>query len=65
VAGLERFAIEFFRAKDDRLLGDFTLAQVASVGLVVAGVFLVAKLRGSSAVSNQPSALTRKEPASS
>ena len=65
VAGLERFAIEFVRAKDDRLLGDFTLAQVASVGLVVAGVFLVTKLREPSAVSVQPSALTRKEPASS
>jgi phosphatidylglycerol:prolipoprotein diacylglycerol transferase len=65
VAGLERFAIEFFRAKDDRLLGDFTLAQVASVGMVAAGVFLVGKLRGPSAVGGQPSALTRKDPVSS
>jgi phosphatidylglycerol:prolipoprotein diacylglycerol transferase len=34
---LERFAIEFLRAKDDRLLGMFTLAQAVSV-TVVAGV---------------------------
>jgi phosphatidylglycerol:prolipoprotein diacylglycerol transferase len=65
MAGVERFAIEIFRAKDDRLLGDFTLAQVASVGLVVTGVFLVGKLRGLSAVSHQPSALARKGPESS
>jgi len=63
-AGVERFVIEFFRAKDDRLLGDFTVAQAASVGLVVAGGFLVTKLRKPSAISGQPSALTRKEPAS-
>ena len=56
VAGVERLAIEFLRAKDDRLLGAFTIAQLASVGLVVVGVFLVAKLREPSAVSGQPSA---------
>lgn len=60
VAGLERLAIEFLRAKDDRLLGGFTIAQLASVGLVVIGVFLVGKLRGPSAVSGQPSVLARK-----
>jgi phosphatidylglycerol:prolipoprotein diacylglycerol transferase len=64
MAGLERLVIEFFRAKDDRLLGAFTIAQLASVGLVVAGVLLVGKLKRS-AVSGQPSALTRKGPASS
>jgi len=39
--GLERFLVEFIRAKDDRLLGTFTLAQLASVGVVVAGAALV------------------------
>jgi phosphatidylglycerol:prolipoprotein diacylglycerol transferase len=63
-AGVERFVIEFFRAKDDRLLGDFTVAQLASVGLVAVGVFLVTRLRKLSSVSHQPSALTRKDAAS-
>ena len=42
VAGLlsvERFAVEFLRAKDDRLLGTFTVAQAISVAIVVALVF--------------------------
>ena len=64
-AGVERFVIEVFRAKDDRLLGDFTVAQLASVGLVVVGVVLVTKLTKLSAVNHQPSALARKDPASS
>ncbi len=33
---LERFFVEFLRAKDDRFLGDFTLAQVLSLALVLA-----------------------------
>lgn len=41
MAGIERFSIEFIRAKDDRLLGPFTLAQAASVGLVVVGLVLL------------------------
>ncbi len=40
-AGLERFLIEFVRAKDDRVLGAFTVAQAMSVILVLAGVFLI------------------------
>jgi phosphatidylglycerol:prolipoprotein diacylglycerol transferase len=32
---LERFAVEFLRAKDDRFLGPFTLAQAFSVAVVV------------------------------
>ncbi len=45
-AGAERFIVEFFRAKDDRFLGVFTVAQLISVGLVVAGLYGVARLRG-------------------
>jgi phosphatidylglycerol:prolipoprotein diacylglycerol transferase len=37
LAGLERFVIEFFRAKDDRLLGPFTLAQAIAVAFALAG----------------------------
>jgi phosphatidylglycerol:prolipoprotein diacylglycerol transferase len=31
----ERFLVEFLRAKDDRMLGGFTLAQAVSLGVVV------------------------------
>jgi phosphatidylglycerol:prolipoprotein diacylglycerol transferase len=37
LAGIERFAIEFFRAKDDRFFGAFTMAQVIAVAFVAAG----------------------------
>jgi phosphatidylglycerol:prolipoprotein diacylglycerol transferase len=45
LAGVERFLIEFVRAKDDRLLGPFTLAQVTSVLLVVTGLLIMQRLR--------------------
>ena len=60
IAGVERFAIEFLRAKDDRVLNGFTIAQVTSVGLVLVGVYLLLKLKAPSAVSFQPSALVKK-----
>jgi len=41
LAGAERFLIEIFRAKDDRLLGSFTLAQATSVGMVLLGAYLL------------------------
>ncbi|MFW6090222.1 MAG: prolipoprotein diacylglyceryl transferase [Gemmatimonadota bacterium] len=41
LAGLERFAVEFFRAKDDRFIGVLTLAQLFSLGLVGLGVWLM------------------------
>jgi phosphatidylglycerol:prolipoprotein diacylglycerol transferase len=44
-AGVERFIIEIFRAKDDRFLGPFTIAQLTSVVLVLIGIALVAKWR--------------------
>jgi len=42
-AGIERFLIEILRAKDDRLLGPFTLAQVTSVILVAVGAWLLTR----------------------
>ena len=36
--GIERFIVEFFRAKDDRFFGVLTMAQVIAIGFVVAGV---------------------------
>jgi phosphatidylglycerol:prolipoprotein diacylglycerol transferase len=46
LAGVERFVVEFFRAKDDRFLGPLTLAQMISVGIVVVGVVGMARLSG-------------------
>jgi phosphatidylglycerol:prolipoprotein diacylglycerol transferase len=43
--GLERFLVEFLRAKDDRLLGVFTLAQVTSLALLAVGVGVMILLR--------------------
>jgi phosphatidylglycerol---prolipoprotein diacylglyceryl transferase len=43
--GAERFVVEIFRAKDDRLLGAFSIAQLISVGLIVVGVWMVLSLR--------------------
>ncbi|HEX4573580.1 MAG TPA: prolipoprotein diacylglyceryl transferase [Gemmatimonadales bacterium] len=45
LAGAERFLVEFVRAKDDRLLGPFTLAQATSLGLVLAGFYLMQRWR--------------------
>ncbi|MGH7524273.1 MAG: prolipoprotein diacylglyceryl transferase [Gemmatimonadales bacterium] len=50
LAGLERFAVEFLRAKDDRLLGQFSVAQLASVVMVIVGIVVIATL------SNRPRA---------
>ncbi len=46
LAGLERFVIEFFRAKDDRFFGALSLAQVISIGLIVVGLWLLRRLGG-------------------
>ncbi len=43
-AGTERFLVEFLRAKDDRFFGPFTVAQVTSVALVLAGAYIWATL---------------------
>jgi phosphatidylglycerol---prolipoprotein diacylglyceryl transferase len=42
-AGAERFLVEIVRAKDDRLLGPFTLAQLTSVLLVAIGAVMLAR----------------------
>jgi phosphatidylglycerol---prolipoprotein diacylglyceryl transferase len=38
LAGVERFLVEFLRAKDDRFIGGLTLAQLISLGVVAVGV---------------------------
>lgn len=54
LVGIERFLIEFVRAKDDRLLGGYTLAQAASVGAVLLGVILISRWWKSDGVSVRP-----------
>lgn len=51
-AGVERFLVEILRAKDDRLLGPFTIAQLTSAILVVIGIALTLIWRGG--VSPEP-----------
>ena len=38
LAGVERFVVEFFRAKDDRFVGPLTSAQVIALAVAVVGV---------------------------
>jgi phosphatidylglycerol:prolipoprotein diacylglycerol transferase len=42
-AGVERFLVEIVRAKDDRLIGPFTLAQLTSTLLVAIGLVMLAR----------------------
>jgi len=41
--GIERFLVEIVRAKDDRFLGPFTVAQLISALLVIAGAILFSR----------------------
>ena len=43
--GIERFLVEIVRAKDDRFFGSFTVAQIISIILVVAGLALITYAR--------------------
>jgi len=52
LAGAERLFVEVFRAKDDRFLGPFTLAQAISVVIIIVGFVLALRLR------RQPDAAT-------
>jgi phosphatidylglycerol---prolipoprotein diacylglyceryl transferase len=61
LGGLERFLVEFVRAKDDRLLGMFSLAQAMSVVLIVVGGFLMLKLREPAGPQPLPESLRPKE----
>ena len=54
LAGVERFIIEVLRAKDDRFLGPFTIAQLVSVLLVVIGMTVMARRANASAVDPGP-----------
>jgi phosphatidylglycerol---prolipoprotein diacylglyceryl transferase len=49
-AGIERFLVEFVRAKDDRFLGPFTIAQLTSLILVAIGAMVWSRLKGAASV---------------
>jgi len=53
-AGAERFLIEIVRAKDDRIFGPLTIAQVVSVLLVVAGGLIVGRWRAGADIEPGP-----------
>lgn len=41
LAGIERFIIEFFRAKDDRFFGVLTMAQMIAMGFILLGIAIM------------------------
>ena len=53
LAGVERFLIEFVRAKDDRIFGPLSVAQVTSLLAAVAGVAIMVRLRAPSPAETQ------------
>jgi phosphatidylglycerol:prolipoprotein diacylglycerol transferase len=61
LAGAERFLVELVRAKDDRVLGPFTLAQAMSVVLVLVGGFLLLKWREPAGPQALPDSLRPKQ----
>ena len=38
MAGVERFVVEFYRAKDDRLIAGLTYAQMIALAFVLMGI---------------------------
>jgi phosphatidylglycerol:prolipoprotein diacylglycerol transferase len=60
-AGAERLLVEFVRAKDDRFIGPFTIAQVTSVLLILVGGFLMYLWRTPAGAPPMPESLRPKE----
>lgn len=56
LAGVERFVVEIFRAKDDRFFGALTLAQMISLGLVAVGLVGMQRLGGKAPAGARASA---------
>jgi len=54
LGGAERFLVEFVRAKDDRVFGPLSLAQLTSVGLILVGAYLLRRWREPVAVPITP-----------
>lgn len=62
LAGVERLLVEFVRAKDDRFLGGFTVAQLTSVLIVIIG-FLIWSRRKNAPETPPGEYLSRRQPA--
>jgi phosphatidylglycerol:prolipoprotein diacylglycerol transferase len=60
-AGAERFLVELVRAKDDRVLGPFTLAQAMSVLLMLVGALLMYRWKQPAGPQPLPESLRPKE----
>jgi phosphatidylglycerol:prolipoprotein diacylglycerol transferase len=60
-AGAERFLVELVRAKDDRKLGAFTLAQATSLLLIIVGGSLLLKWRVPAGPQPVPDSLRPKQ----
>lgn len=54
---VERFVVEFFRAKDDRFFGDLTLAQLISLAILalIAALWWAWRRRGAAPAAAEPS----------
>ena len=63
IAGVERFLIEILRAKDDRFLGPFTLAQLTSVVLIAIGIWIAMNLRQGEGPASGPYLTTGRKAA--
>jgi phosphatidylglycerol:prolipoprotein diacylglycerol transferase len=62
-AGVERFLVEIVRAKDDRLIGPFTLAQLTSALLVAIGLLMLARWKNGPDIPPGPYLPAEKESA--
>ena len=62
-AGVERFLVEIVRAKDDRFLGPFTLAQLTSALLVAIGLVMLTRWKNGPELPPGPYLAAEKEPA--
>jgi phosphatidylglycerol:prolipoprotein diacylglycerol transferase len=60
LSSLERIVAEIFRAKDDRILGGFTVAQLLSVGLILIGVLLARRFAQPDPVPPTPASVQAK-----
>ncbi|MBI2536824.1 MAG: prolipoprotein diacylglyceryl transferase [Gemmatimonadetes bacterium] len=58
LAGIERFLVEFLRAKDDRFLGPLTIAQGMSLAIALVGVGMLARWARPDAFALPPEAAT-------
>ena len=54
LAGAERFLVEFVRAKEDRLFGPVTLAQLVALSIILVGAVLLTRFKNAGVVEPGP-----------